>query len=348
HQATYIIRDAIASRLPADDIVAIPVADGGEGTAEVIAFYLGLTRRSLDGCNAVGVPVAAEYFSDGQGVVALDAAAVLGLTLVAEADRDVMRATSAPLGRLLREIISREQPREIYLGIGGTATSDGGAGMLQALGATFGGVEGDVTPATLPSVTSVDMSTMPPLPAMHLLCDVDVPLIAGGDAPSAMTFAPQKGLLPGDAAALRAALSHWSELTGCNAPFSGAGGGLISGLMSKFQPEYGADAVLALAGVDALSPDIVITGEGCVDAQSVMGKITGRIAAYARGKGARVIAIGGMVKSSAALSDTFDAVYSTLSTPAATPALRLHLTALQVAAMLTLRQKEKIRGRCRD
>ncbi|MDE6484680.1 MAG: glycerate kinase, partial [Duncaniella sp.] len=313
-QATYIIKEAIATLCPDESIEAIPVADGGEGTAEVIASTLGMTSHTLPGCNAVGKPVDADYFSDGGGTVALDAATVLGLTLVDDADRDVMRATSAPLGYLLREIIGREHPREIILGIGGTAISDGGAGMLQALGATFSGIDGEVTPATLPSVTSVDMSTMIPLPAMRLLCDVDVPLTADDGSPSAMTFAPQKGLRPADAPALRAALSHWSEITGCNAPFSGAGGGLISGLMSRFKPEYGADAVLTLAGVDALSPDIVITGEGCVDEQSVMGKITGRLAAYGRRKGARVIAVGGMVKPSAALSATFDAVYSTLST----------------------------------
>ena len=333
-QATYIIRDAITSLCHDEEIVAIPVADGGEGTAEVIASTLGLTRHDIAGCNAVGKPVKAEYFSDGCGKVALDAATVLGLTLVDEADRDVMHATSAPLGNLIREIISREHPREIYLGIGGTATSDGGAGMLQALGATFSGIDGEVTPATLPSVTSVDMSTMIELPVMHLLCDVDVPLAADEGLPSAMTFAPQKGLRPDDAPALRAALSHWSELTGCNAPFSGAGGGLIPGLMSRYAPEYGADTVLALAGVDNLFPDVVITGEGCVDEQSIMGKIAGRIAAYARRKGARSIAIGGMVKPSAALSATFDAVYSTLTTPAPTPSLRLHLTALQVAEEL--------------
>lgn len=339
-QATYIIKDALASSHNTGDIVAIPVADGGEGTAEVIASYLGMKRHALDGCDAVGKPVTAEYFSDGRGTVALDAATVLGLTLVDESDRDLLHATSAPLGRLLREIISREHPREIYLGVGGTATADGGAGMIQVLGATMSGVDGAVTPATLPSVTSVDMSTMIPLPAMHLLCDVDVPLVADGTEPSAMTFAPQKGLQPADAPLLRAALRRWSALTGCNAPFSGAGGGLISGLIGRFAPEYGADVVLSMAGIESLTPDVVITGEGCLDEQSVMGKITGRIAAYGCRKGARVIAIGGMVKPSPVLASTFDTIYSTLSTPAPTPALRLYLSALQVAEALSRRQTE--------
>lgn len=330
-EATYIIRDAVTTCQPRADVTAIPVADGGEGTAEVLAAVMGLRRHTVEARNAVGRPVEAVYFSDHRGRVALDAATVLGLTLVDEADRDVMHATSAPLGRLLRHIIENERPDEIYLGIGGTATSDGGAGMLHELGATFCGVHAEITPATLSQVSSVDLSTVIPLPAMHLLCDVDVPLVADGALPSAMTFAPQKGLRPEDGPALRAALSHWSELIGCNSSFSGAGGGLISGLIGRFAPEYGADTMLTLAGVDALSPDIVITGEGCVDEQSVMGKITGRLATYAHRKGARVIAIGGMVKPSPELTATFDAIYSTLSTPAPTPAARLYLTALQVA-----------------
>ncbi len=329
-EATYIIKDALTARYPDEEIIAIPVADGGEGTAEVIARFRGMTARKLPGRNAVGKPITATYYADGHGTVALDAATVLGLTLVAEADRDVMRATSAPLGQLLKEIILAENPREIYLGIGGTATSDGGAGMLQALGATLTGIDGAVSPENLAAVTAVDLSTMMPLPAMHLLCDVDVPLVADGAAPSAMTFAPQKGLRPDQASALRAALSHWSTLIGRNASFSGAGGGLISALIHRYRPEYGADTVLALSGIDALQPRLVVTGEGCVDEQSVMGKITGRIAAYARRKGARVIAIGGMTKPSPALDETFDAVYSTLDTPAPTPALRLKGTSYKL------------------
>ncbi len=336
-EATEIIRDAFARCFPDEEVVAIPVADGGEGTARVIASLMGMKRFTLPGQNVAGKPVTAEYYADGRGRVALDSATVLGLTLVDEADRDPMRLSSAPLGRLISDIISVESPSEIILGVGGTATSDGGAGMIQALGATLVGIDSVASPAVFGNIDRVDLSTMITLPAMRLLCDVDVPLVGKGDAPSAMTFAPQKGLRDEDRDALRRAMSRWSRLTGTDAPFSGAGGGLISALITKFIPEYGADVILDLAGVDSMTTRLVITGEGCIDAQSVMGKITGRLARYARSRGATLIGVGGRVEPSPALDGVFDALYSTLSgtDPSADAVTRLSETASRAAADLS-------------
>ncbi|MCM1519750.1 MAG: glycerate kinase [Lachnoclostridium sp.] len=323
-----------------DEVRELPLADGGEGTSDIIAGLLGMTPYTLPATDSLGGRIIARYHvTPDDSTVALDAGAVLSLTYLDRARLNIMQATSAPLGRLIRDIVHRHNPRQIYLGVGGTSTSDCGAGMLQALGATLRDENGkiittDISPAMLPQIAAVDFSTILPLPELNLLCDVDVPLLAEDTAPSSLSFARQKGLSGSDCQLLISALSHWISLgVTDNGPFTGAGGGLISALTGRFTPRRGAEAIISLAGIDRLKPSLVVTGEGSVDSQSLMGKVTGTLAGMARRLGIPIIAIGGKAEHDKALKKAFDVIYSTveLFPEISDPEERLRLTAATAA-----------------
>lgn len=334
-QVAHIIAEEFR-RIVCHDVTELPLADGGEGTSEVIAGLLGLMTYTLPATNSMGGRIVTRYHVSRDGAtVALDAAAVLSLTWLDISHLDVMQATSAPLGRLIRDIIHRHKPSRIYLGVGGTSTSDGGAGMLQALGATFRDANGriinsDLTARLLPGIASADLSTIMQLPEIIPLCDVDVPLLAEGMTPSSLSFAGQKGLAEADRPSLIAALNHWISLgVTDNGPFTGAGGGLVSAFTRRFIPRQGAETIIRLAGIDRLKPSLIVTGEGCVDSQSLMGKVTGTLARQARRHGIPVIVIGGMAEHNTAVEKAFDAVYSTveLFPETSDPEERLRFTA---------------------
>lgn len=342
-EATSIMESAFREAGVAEQIMTLPAADGGEGTAGMLAAMLGLNRMTADAHSAAADEITAEYFvSDDRKVVAVDAASVLGLTLLTRRP-DTMTASSAPLGRLLNHIINKYSPDRIYIGVGGTSTSDGGAGMVSALGARFFDISGheihsDITPEILHHVSRVDFSPMIRLPEIVFLCDVNVPLLAPAGEPSSLTFAPQKGLRPEREPELRRALERWVELAGINVgPFTGAGGGLASALATYYPPRFGARYLFELAGLGSLSLDLIVTGEGCVDSQSLLGKVTGTLAGYGSENEIPVVAIGGMVKDDPGLRGMFYSVYSTMdcaSGQSVSPAERLRFTALKAARNL--------------
>jgi glycerate 2-kinase len=245
----------------------LPIADGGEGTADGLHRALGGEWHEAVVSDPLGRPVLARWLllPDGRGVI--EAAAAIGLPLLALDERDPLVASSRGLGELVLAAL-RDAPRELLVGIGGSATVDGGAGMREVL-------------RELPVTTTV-------------LCDVRTTL-----ADAARLFGPQKGASPEDVESLERRLAGMEELSPYAAvPGAGAAGGLgaaLAALGAELVP--GAPAVLDLVGFDARvrDCDLAITGEGQVDRTTFEGKAPGAVAARCAGAGVRCVVFGGLV-----------------------------------------------------
>ncbi len=278
-EAADIIADSLS---PLDaKIIKRPMADGGEGTSEALSRLITLKSKQI---------------------AAIDSSSALGLSLLSQDAPSVMHRSSYPLGEAVLSIIRKEAPTLLYIGVGGTSTVDGGAGFLQALGYRF--FDGDdelpspITASMLSSVTRIlPPAPSPALPRIIALCDVAVPLIAPEGEPSSLTFAPQKGATPADIVTLRHSLHHLSSLlppTG--SPYDGAGGGLGYALAQiGAEMTAGAPYLLKLMDIPALNPDLIITGEGSLDAQTSMGKVVAALARYGSTHNVPVVAVGGKV-----------------------------------------------------
>ncbi len=244
-----------------------PMADGGEGTA-----------RALASGNLNGWDEHDGYFVHRPSrTAAIDSSAWIGLSQAA-AMGGVMHATSAPLGLKVREIL-KGGCRKVIIGVGGTGTCDAGVGFLQALGA-------DHLRAYADSIIG--------------LCDVSVPLISVDGTIDALSFAPQKGAdkadIPVLAERLRTAQKQWGH--GRTSPYDGAGGGLGFAIASAIGARCvaGARYVLENYDIDWANVDAVITGEGCIDSQTLAGKVVRTVSDAAFSRGIPTFAIGGCVK----------------------------------------------------
>jgi glycerate 2-kinase len=249
------------------DADELPVGDGGEGTAEAVGAVLGGSWRDAAVADPLGRPVVARWLVLPDGRAVVDAASAIGLPLLAHAERDPLRTSSRGLGELLRAVLAG-QPRELIVGLGGTATVDGGAGLRAAL-------------PELGVPTTV-------------LCDVRTTL-----ADSARLFGPQKGASPDDVVELERRLAAMDELRPYSElPGSGAAGGLgaaLAALGADLVP--GAEAVLDLLGFDRrlANADVVVTGEGRVDATTAEGKAPAVVAERCRRHRVRCVMFGGRV-----------------------------------------------------
>jgi glycerate 2-kinase len=250
------------------EAVELPVADGGEGTADALDAALGGEWRDAEVSDPLGRPVRAPYLVLEDGTAVVEAAAAIGLPLVAESERDPLRASSRGLGELIAAAL-REEPRRLLVGLGGSATVDGGAGLREA-------------------VDSLPVPT-------RALCDVRTRL-----ADAARLFAPQKGASAADVAVLERRLAALEELAPyADLPGSGAAGGLgaaFAALGAELVP--GAATVLELVRFDERLDgcDLVVTGEGSVDATTAEGKAPGEVAWRAVGAGVRCVVFGGVVE----------------------------------------------------
>jgi glycerate 2-kinase len=275
---------------PRDRIATLPMADGGEGTLEAIASALGgdIARASVSG--PLGDPVTAEFAlvetSDGPTAV-VEMARASGLALVPPGERDPLRASTRGTGELIREAVERYRPATVLVCIGGSATTDGGAGMAQALGARLlderGGPIG-AGGAALLTLARIDITAVTPRIARTrfvVACDVDNPLV--GPAGAAAVYGPQKGATPSDVVLLDRALAHYAAIVARDLgldlrelPGAGAAGGLGAGLVAftgaRMRP--GVEVVMEAVGFfDRLrDSDLVLTGEGRFDEQSLHGK----------------------------------------------------------------------------
>ncbi|MFL5859371.1 MAG: glycerate kinase [Solirubrobacteraceae bacterium] len=240
-----------------------PAADGGEGTLDALAAGLGAERRRADVSDPLGRPIQAEFGLAGQ-VAIIDTAAASGLGLVNPADRDAFAATTAGTGELIVAALGAGA-RTVYLGVGGSATTDGGAGAVTAI-RRAGGLRGA---------------------RLVVLCDVRTPF-----EDAASVFGPQKGANPGEVRRLTArlnALARRLDTDPRGVPMTGAAGGLSGGLWAAFGAELvpGAAFVLDELEFDARmrAARAVITGEGKLDMQSLAGKVVSEVATRARQSG---------------------------------------------------------------
>jgi glycerate 2-kinase len=298
--AAYVADGLLAAR-PALQVERVPVADGGEGTLDA-AEAAGFRTVAVTVTGPAGDPLrSAIAIRDRVAVVELAAAS--GLTLVPAARLAPLTATSRGTGELIRAALDRGCGR-IVLGVGGSACTDGGAGMLQALGARLLDERGqELGPggAALAGLQSVDLTGLDPRLA-HAQCvlasDVDNPLL--GPQGAAAVYGPQKGASAADVAILEAALARWAgaiDMGAAAAPGAGAAGGVgyaaLTVLAAARRP--GIEVILDLVGFRERlrSADLVITGEGAVDRQTLRGKAPAGVAAAARAAAVPVIAVCG-------------------------------------------------------
>lgn len=284
---------------PDDEVALAPLADGGEGTLVAIEAAGGWEWRTVEATDPIGRPVSARWLraADGSRAV-VELAEASGLSRLAKDERDPMGASTLGTGEVLRAVLD-EGIRTITLGIGGSATTDGGAGILRALGATIGGGRVDLAGLD-PRLAEVDL---------RIACDVSNPLL--GPTGAAATYGPQKGATPAQVSQLDVALdqyAHWLlRATGRDertTPGAGAAGGTAFGLLSigdrfrSIRLVPGVEVVMAETGLEAKlrGADLVITGEGRIDAQTAFGKTALGVAQRAHAAGVRCIAVGGGVE----------------------------------------------------
>ena len=295
------VADGLLAARPALQVEQLPVADGGEGTLDA-AEAAGFRKVGVTVTGPAGDPVSSAIAIRGQVAVA-ELAAASGLSLLPAGRPAPLTATSYGTGELIRAALD-EGCRQIILGVGGSACTDGGAGMLQALGARLLDRRGrELGPggAALASLHAVGLTGLDARLAQAqfvLASDVDNPLL--GSHGAAAVYAPQKGASSTDVAVLDAALTRWAAVIGpaaADMPGAGAAGGVgdaaLAVLGASRRP--GIEVILDLTGFRERlrSADLVITGEGALDRQTLRGKAPAGVAAAAREAGVPVIAVCG-------------------------------------------------------
>jgi glycerate kinase len=290
---------------PGVSITTVPVADGGDGTLDA-ACAAGFRRVPVPATGPTGTPVRTGY-AERDGTAVVELAAVSGLAHLPNGRLDPLGATSTGTGEVIAAALDAGC-RRIVLGVGGSACTDGGAGMLAALGAVPRDAAGRRLPpggGALARVAELDLTGLHPALAaceIVLASDVDNPLT--GPRGAAAVFGPQKGASPADVPALDAGLRRWAAVVAATTgrdrsdePGAGAAGGVgfaaLAVLGARMRP--GIDLVLELAGfADALrGADLVVTGEGCLDEQTLGGKAPAGVAAAAAAAGVPVVAVAG-------------------------------------------------------
>lgn len=301
------LETGLRSVLPDLEVGVVPVADGGDGTLAA-AEAAGFERVRVRATGPTGVPCWAAYGRRGDEAV-VELAEVSGLARLEEDGLAPLTATSRGTGELIAAALDAGC-RRVVVGIGGSASTDGGAGLLQGLGARISGPRGRALHAggaALVEAVSLDLSELHPGLAdaeLVVACDVDNPLT--GPHGAASVYGPQKGAGADDVHTLDLALSAWADVvaerTGRDLrdqPGAGAAGGvgfaLLAVLGARMQP--GAGLVAELTGLaDAVcSADLVVTGEGSLDEQTLHGKAPAAVASMARDKGVPVVAVAGRV-----------------------------------------------------
>jgi glycerate 2-kinase len=300
-QVARALADGWARARPADTLLLCPLADGGEGTLEAVAGAGGWEWHQADVRDPLGRRIRARWLRSADGTRAVvEMAEGSGLSRVAPGERDAVAATSVGTGELIRAAID-DGARSIVLGIGGSATTDGGAGLLRALGAR---TDRD---AALADLDGLD----PRLAEVHLAVasDVSNPLL--GPTGAAAVYGPQKGASPADVAELDRRLGAFADAleaaagTGArDTSGAGAAGGVgfallaIGDRFASFALRPGIDLVMEATDFDArlATADLVITGEGRIDAQTAFGKTALGVARRAAAVGVACIAVGGGVE----------------------------------------------------
>ncbi len=304
-----IARDTLGAQHTVD---CLPLADGGEGTCDALVAATGGQLHTHTVKDPLGRPVDATFGILGDGKTAvIEMATACGLPLIAPHERDIFAASTYGMGQLMLRAHDLGV-RAFVLGIGGSATNDGGSGMLQALGARLLDAEGNpIAPGArgLQSLATIDLSSLDTRlhdTTLRVACDVQAPLC--GPTGAAYIFGPQKGARPEDVPVLDAALARFSavltraigrdvsHIEGSGAA-GGLGAGLLGGLGATLAPGFSiiSDYTDLPARLRDGRYDLLITGEGQLSAQSLLGKLPVEIARLARANGIPTIAVVGSI-----------------------------------------------------
>ena len=312
-QAGKAVAEAVSQADKNATVTVRPLADGGEGTVDALCAGMDGRKVLLTVTGPLGEPVEAAYGILPDGTAVLEMSAAAGITLVPQQLRDPMQTTTYGVGEMIKDAVSRGC-RRFLIGIGGSATNDGGLGMLQALGVAFLDAEGNgVGPygKGLEKVAAIDVSGL--LPQLkectfRIACDVNNPLC--GQRGCSAVYGPQKGADPETVAKMDSWLANYAKLVSgvcenadATYPGVGAAGGLGFAFMS-FLPatlESGVEIILDETQLEKYirEADVVITGEGRLDEQTVMGKAPIGVAKLAKKYGKKVLAFSGCVTAGA-------------------------------------------------
>jgi glycerate kinase len=297
---------------PGDEVELAPMADGGEGTLDAILAAGGWAPMPAAARDPLMRPIDGRFIRQGERAV-VELATASGLSRVAPEERDGEAATTFGTGQVLAAAIGLGC-RDIVLGLGGSATTDGGAGLLVALGARLLDSDGNDLPVgggALARMAAVDLTGLSPVLGevrLTVASDVSNPLL--GERGAAAVYGPQKGLDEAGVARLDGALARYADLLELavgrpvrDVPGSGAAGGTTAALLAisdrfaSFVIRPGVDVVMELTDFDArlTASDLVLTGEGRVDAQTAYGKTALGVARRAQAAGVPCVCIGGAV-----------------------------------------------------
>lgn len=324
-EAADAIQEGLAKVLPGAEFECVPLADGGEGTAEVFATALGGSLIEADAHDAIGRRIRARYgWMPDRSEAVVEMSAASGLWRLADGELDPWHASTRGTGELMMAA-ARRGARRVIVGLGGSATNDAGCGMAAALGFRFldaDGGEVDPVPARFSSISTIVPPANPIEVEVVALSDVDNPLL--GSRGATRVFGPQKGVA--NVLELDAVMAGFADLVSSqlhcdhrDVPGAGAAGGLGFGLLSFCGAEI-------RPGFDELSrefnlPEIVrraalvVTAEGSLDPQTLSGKGPGGIARLANREGTPVVAIGGALHHEDQLGELFDACIALADRP---------------------------------
>jgi glycerate kinase len=348
------IARAMRKIYPLAEIIEQPMADGGEGSLDLLAKALPAAQyHRLPVTGPLRKPVTASYLlNDGKAYIEI--AAACGLKHVPVPRRNPGETTTIGVGQLIDDAVARGA-KEVYLFLGGSATNDAGAGMAAALGYRFfSNRPNDFVPtgSSLRYVDRIDAEEV--LPELHqvrftAVCDVDNPLLGPGG--STFTYAPQKGAAQSGLSALEASMAHfaaqlnnWLQQDVSDLPGAGAAGGLAAGAVAFLNAEIrpGTEVLMEAVVFDELLKDVdlVITGEGKIDAQTLHGKVVSGVAKRAKQAGApEVIALCG--RSEILAEDMsilgLDGVHALLELPSITLEDAMYRTAESLERMIGIR-----------
>lgn len=326
-EAAEAMAEGVRRVLPDADLVFVPIADGGDGTVEALVAATGGQRRSLRVRGPLGELVEAAYgLVDGGAVAVIEMARASGLALVPRDRRDPRVTTTYGVGELLQHAHD-QGARRFIVGIGGSATNDGGAGMAQALGYHLLDAQGRELPPGGAALSSLDRIHVGGVhsdwsqAAVEVACDVTNPLT--GPLGASAVYGPQKGATPQMVVELDAALRRLAAVISRDLgrdvealPGAGAAGGLGAGLVAFTGADLGPGADMVMDAVrldDRLrGADLVLTGEGRLDRQTVrFGKGPAAVAQRARASGIPVIGVAGSVADRREALELFDGLEST-------------------------------------
>ncbi len=311
--AAAAIEQGLRRVIPEAETFSIPMADGGEGTTEALLYSVGGELISAEVTGPLGEPVTAHWAKLSNGAAVIEMASASGLPLVPPDRRDPGVTTTRGTGQLIRAALD-SGCRKLLIGIGGSATNDGGGGMAQALGVSLTDLSGaELGPGglELARLETIDISGLDPrLSECEIMVASDVTNPLTGPLGASAVYGPQKGASPEQVLQLDAALENYREKLRSTfgrdigaMPGAGAAGGLGAGLAAFCGAELrsGISLVLELSGAETLisKADLVITGEGKTDGSSAMGKVPSGIGALAKHFGVPVVCLTGCADESA-------------------------------------------------